>query len=251
MKLSLNKYLAITATIATLASGCAKNTGDPQPMLDNLETKAVVKVFNAAVGTARNYVYVDSKPVTGSLLTYGGQFPSAASTYGFALESGLKSFMIKDTLATSTQPALSFAMNLEGGKAYTVFMYDSVTTPKQLSVPTEIIVPSDETSRVRAAHFSYLKAGVPSPIDIFSKRKNANIFSGLAYTQVSNFISYTPNLVDTLIVRVAGSTTQNLDTLAFTPMRKRSYTLVFNGRYMTNEAGAAASPRVLSVLTNY
>jgi hypothetical protein len=118
-------------------------------------------------------------------------------------------------------------------------------------VTNNIVVPTDSTARVRAAHFSFLKTGPIPAIDIFSIKKNANIFSNIAYGQVTDFISY-PSAGDTLLVRQAGSTTINLDTLtSFNPARQRSYTLVFTGRYMSNGSGGATLPRTLFSYTNY
>ena len=131
-----------------------------------------------------------------------------------------------------------------------MYTYDTVGTIKYKLVPSEVPSESDETIRVRLAHFAFLRSATPPAIDVFSKNKNANIFSNVSFGDVSNFITYTTG-ADSLIVRQAGSTTVNLDTAVFSPTMKRSYTLIFGGRYMTNEAGGAASPRTLTTTINY
>jgi len=96
-----------------------------------------------------------------------------------------------------------------------------------------------------------MKSATPTPIDIFSVKRNANVFTNIAYGTVTPFIPYASALSDTLVVRQTGSTTVNLDTLrGFNPTQKRSYTLVFAGRYMINESGGS-SPRTLTSTTSY
>jgi hypothetical protein len=80
--------------------------------------------------------------------------------------------------------------------------------------------------------------------------------TNLLPTQFTDFMPYASSytsgvpLNDTLIVFENG-TTNRLDTLLnFSPTRKRSYTLIFRGRWRTNEAGGAANPRTLSSFAN-
>jgi hypothetical protein len=252
MKQFINTGALIAALIVVVLLACNKNSGDNTVRTDDFTNNAVVKVYNGSLSTTRNYVYVDGKPVTGAQVAYGAVFPAGASTYGFLVQPGVRAFTIKDTLGTSTQPVLTFAQNFDPGKSYTVFMYDTVTAIKQVTVPTDVTPPAEGTAKVRFGHFAYLKAGVPSPVDVFSVVKNANIFSSVAYTQVTDFIPFTAGISDTLVVRQAGSTTVNLDTLrGFNPSNKRIYTLVFGGRYMTNEAGGATLPRTLTSFVTY
>ena len=69
--------------------------------------KSQIKVINAAVGTNRNYVYVDGTPVSGVTFLDGGAFP--ANNYYADIYTGVHAIMIKDTLATGPQtPSISY-----------------------------------------------------------------------------------------------------------------------------------------------
>jgi len=230
-------------TVAALLYSCVKERGIEVAVESNdFSNKAFVQVFNASVGTVRNYVYVDGKTLTGAVVPYGSSFPSVAST--FTVSSGPHSFLIRDTLASSTQPQVAFAANFDGKSSYTIFLYDTLALVKQITVKNEIVVPSDTTARVRLANFVLSKTAAGS-IDLYSISRKANVFSGVSVTGVTDYIPFASRAVDSLIVRAAG-TQVALDTLTFNPTAKRSYTLIFRGRYLTNEAGGAANPRVLS-----
>ncbi|HEY6504779.1 MAG TPA: hypothetical protein VIZ28_12440 [Chitinophagaceae bacterium] len=216
--------------------------------------KSLVQVYNASINTQRTFFYADGNKLNGAALIYTQTTATNAAHTGsgltFILDPGLHSFLIRDTLLTSVQTPISFSGNLDANKFYTVFTYDTMNASKQKSVLADLVIPTDSTARLRFANFVYWKSGIPPPMDIFSKRLNANIFSNINYTDVTGFIPYASMVSDSLIVRTAG-TMIALDTLAvssFTP--KRSYTLVFRGRYVTNEIGGALFPRTLASYAN-
>jgi hypothetical protein len=255
---SFYKKICFVCLPALIIAGCTKDKVPEGRADENMDfsNHAQVQVYNAAVNTQRNHVFVDGKIVTGASLTYTSAtfsplFPSSAS--GFAVPAGLRNFLIRDTLTAATQPPLVFAENFQSGQFYTIFLYDSLNAVKQKTVWTKIDVPTDTSSRLRFANFVYWRTGTPPPMDVFSKKMNANIFTNVAYTEVTNFIPYGSGFTsgaynDTLLVRPTGSTGAYLDTLAFTPARGRVYTLVFRGRY---ETAGASFPRTLSVFANY
>jgi len=264
MKLINKITLAIIGMVSL--SACVKKMGKEIAMEQlDLDNKALIQVYNASIPSSttdprRNYVYVNSKAVTGSALTYGNVFPAAA---GFAAVPGYSVFLIRDTISTSLQPQISFAENLESGRSYTIFMYDTFTAIKQKTVQTDIVIPSDTTARIRFANFVYSPNQLPA-FDLFSKRQNANLFSNISATEVTNFIPIASRLTDTLIIRVAGSGTDLLNRvisgtppvttfvpvqLILTPTQLRSYTVVFRGGYR-NDLTGSASVRTLSSFTN-
>jgi hypothetical protein len=254
MKKTIAIYSFILIALTVLITACSREIQDSTPRLDDFGNTATVQLYNVAVGNQRNLFYIDGKAVNGATvpLTYTNTvllFP-AAPNVGFAVTAGLRNFYLKDTLATSTQPPLSFAENFLGNKFYTIFVYDTMNAVKQKTVETNIVVPSDNSARVRFANFAYFQTGVPPAVDIFSKTKNANVFTNVALTDVTDFITYTSGVADTLIVRSTG-TAIGLDTANFTFNAKRNYTLVFRGRYAVNESGGATFPRTLSSFINY
>jgi hypothetical protein len=241
--------------IASLLSGacflasCEKEEEREIPEQMNLSSKAIVKVYNATISSTRNNIYIDNIAITGTTGVYGfgAAFPN--TVYGFIVEPGTRTVLIKDTAATTTQPPITFTATFEAGKAYTIFTYDTVNKAKGKMVETPIVIPSDTSIRVRFANFAHIHTG-PSPnVDVFSKRRNMNIFSNVPFTGVTDYIS-APQIIDTLFVTAAGTTTPILDTLVtFNPTQKRNYTLVWRGRYLVNNH--ATLSRTLSTLADY
>ena len=246
-------------TIVLLFLSCKKEVGKEVAKENtDFSNSAIIQVYNASVPSAatdprRNYVYVDGNPITGARIDFGSFFPSSST--GAAITGGFKQFLIKDTLSASTQPPVSFSETFQAGKSYTIFMYDTFTAIKQKTVQTIIQIPADTTSRVRFANFVYHPTAIPG-IDIFSTRRNGFVATNLLPTQVTDFIPYASSLSDTLFVTESGNLSNKLDTLAgFNPTRKRSYTLIFRGRWRTNEVqisatATAPNPRTLAAFPN-
>jgi hypothetical protein len=244
---------------ALFLAGCKKEVGKETAVEQlSFNNTSIFQFFNASIPNAatdprKDYLYVDAKALTGAHVTYGSLFPSSST--GAAVLSGFRAFLIRDTLVATTQPQISFGETFQAGKSYTIFMYDTFTVAKQKTVESNIIIPDDTTARVRIANFIYHPTTVPG-IDIYSVKRGSNIVTNLLPTQVTDFMPYASSftsgfpLNDTLIVFENG-TTNRLDTLVnFSPTRKRSYTLIFRGRWRTNEAGAAPNPRTLSSFAN-
>lgn len=230
-------YGMISLLSAGLIVSCTKSFDEKITPLTDFSDKTLAQVFVATVGASRNYVYVDGKAVTGAAMVSGSVFPSTG--YAFSVTGGVRSFMIRDTLATSTQVPLVFAENMQVGKLYTIFAYDTITTPKQVTVPANIVIPADSTARLRLANFVHNSFDVPG-VDVFSKRRNANIFTNVRRTEVSEFIPYasasqnplyTANSNDTLFIRETGTMNALVTINGFNPTAKRSYTLVYRGSH--------------------
>lgn len=219
--------------------------------------KTLVQVYMAMVNASRNYVYVNNAAVNGASITQGTVFPAIGP--GFAIDGGFKAFLIRDTLTATTQVPLSFANDFQAGKNYTVFVYDTITSPKQKTVQTDIVIPSDNTARLRFGNFVYSPT-TPPAVDIFSKKLNTNIFTNVQVSQVTGFMPYNSDVTDTFYVRSTGtgvnlqnysSTGTPSDIIAvLTPRAKRSYTLVFRGGFRATQV-TAATVRTLSTFINY
>lgn len=262
IKISL-AALAGLIIAATIFSACEKTFDSKFGKNSDLQNASNVQVYMAMVGASRNYVYVDSKPVNGSSMTSGSVFPSTG--LGFSVPGGPVAFSVRDTSSTTTQAALDFAQNFQGGKYYTIFVYDTTTSPRQKTVTTNIVIPSDTTARVRFANFVYNPTAL-SAVDIYSTRLKANIYSNLQITDVSDFLTVPSNTVDTFIVRLTGTgvNLQNyvppvapatvgsfIDVRAIlTPTAKRSYTVAFRGGFRAT-ATTNSTVRTLSVFANY
>jgi len=203
--------------------------------------KAQIKVINAAVGTNRNYVYVDGSPVSGVTFLDGGAFP--ANNYYANVYTGVHAIMVKDTLSTGPQTPVTVTSTFYPRQRYTIFMYDSTKSIKAKLVEDMLVVPADTSvAMVRFANFAYSPTPIPN-LDVYSHLKQARIWTNVSPTTVTDFIRYTANTVaDTLWFRPTG-TNVDLFKLTFTPTTKRSYSLVFRGRYSVT--------RTVSVYTQY
>jgi hypothetical protein len=195
----------------------------------------MVQVFDGTVKSTRNYVYVDGAAISGAGLAAGGVFPATA--FAFKVSSGLKAFLIRDTLAATTQVPLAFAESLMPSASYTIFMYDTISSPKQVTITNNIRVPTDTTCRLRFANFIYSSYAVPN-VDVYSFRRGTvtPVFTNIPTTQVTDFIPYASGITDTLYVYAAGTTTPLLTKALVSSLTpQRSYTSAYNGSY-----GAAA-----------
>jgi hypothetical protein len=236
-------FLIAAVTTGAIITSCEKTFDDKTPGQTDFQNSAIAQVYVATVNASRNYVYMDGIQVTGSLMTSGSLFPSGAS--GFSLNSGLHSLLIRDTATTTTQVPYTFAQNFAGGNRYTIFLYDTITAPKQKTVVTDIVVPSDTSSRIRFANFIYNTSALPA-VDLFSHVLNRNIFANVSVTDVTGFIPY-PSLlpVDTLYVRETGTMNQLFKlTITGGLVPKRSMTFAYRGSFK-------GTTRTLSAFYNY
>lgn len=247
MKLTKTYIVAgLACSIGLGLVSCEKKLGKEVAMEQtDFSNMSFLQVYNGTLNSTRNYVYVDSRPVNGASLAYAATFPATATR--FAIGSGYRNFLIRDTLNASTQPQMSFAENLQPGANYTLFMYDTLTTPKQKIVQNDIVIPDDSTARVRFANFIFTRTAVPN-VDLYSVKRASNVFTNVSITDVTGFIPYASSLADTLYVRETGTTNTLATMNGFNPVRKRSYTLVFRGRYQTT--GTTGVARLLSSFAN-
>ena len=254
----------IIISTSVLAFSCVKDKGKEVALeSNNFTDKSFVQLFNATLGSTRNYMYVDGAPVNGAAIAYGASFPATSTPANFAISSGFRAFLIRDTLATTTQPAMSLAENLQSSTNYTLFTYDTLNAVKNKLVVNNIVVPSDTTARLRFANFAYSPNAIVA-VDIFSKRLNTNIFTNVAITDVTGFIPYDTRRADTLIIRETGTgidlqnrtvtgtpavTTFSPVQIIFSLVRQRSYTVIFRGGYRT-DLTTAATVRGLTLFAN-
>jgi hypothetical protein len=248
--------LAAMIMVCVIGFSCDKHMDTIREETFDLNNKAQVQLVVASPNATRNYLYVDSKQVTGATLGSGSIFPASSTGVSFAVDPGLRSFLLRDTAAAATQMALNFAENLDAGKRYSIFIYDTLNALKQKTVRDEIIIPAgDSSARIRFANFVYNPTALPG-FDIYSARRQANIFTNVQVTEVTPFIDIKAGLPDTLYIRTNGSTTnlQNVGVVPpdirviVTPTPTRSYTLLFRGSYRT--ATTSSLSRTLQLISH-
>ncbi|MET0465674.1 MAG: DUF4397 domain-containing protein [Chitinophagaceae bacterium] len=245
----LNYKSILPAATLLLLAACTKNIVDETPRQSDRGQYASVQLYNAAIGTNRNILYVDGVPVNSIPFVYTSTaFTGSSVTY--AVSPGTRAFLIRDTLTATTQVPLTFNNSLQPNTHYTIFTYDTLTSVQQLTVAAPYQTPPrDTTVRVRFAHLAYQKAGAPGNVDIFSKLRNEKIFSNIAFKAVTDYVPFASRRSDTLIVRPAGVSNVDLAQSVVSFSDQRFYTLVFRGRF--NETAAASYPRVLATFLNY
>jgi hypothetical protein len=236
-----NKIITFSMiAVVLLTTACQKKTRDITPQRDPSRL-VYMQWFNATVNAARNFTYVNGMQINGTSMTYGSVFPGTA--YAFAFNDGYTGIIVKDTLTTATQLPINFTEFLTAGKNYTLFTYDTTTTAKKMLVDNNLEVLTDGTSRIRFANFIYSPLAVPN-VDVFSVKKNANIFTNIPVNTVSGFIPAESGS-DTWHIRQTGTTTI-LAQLTATLMANRSYTAVYRGSHRT----PTTTPKALSVFAN-
>jgi len=245
---SLMNIKSITIALASMImlAACEKEYKSILTEETNLSNTAFVKFHNAIINSNRTYIYSDMVPLNGATIAYGGLFPSLSPSYT-ALAAGTRAIAIRDTLAPSTQYPISFNAPMTAGTFYTIFAYDSLNAPQYKVIQDNIQVFNDTAARVRFANFPFSTTAIPN-VDIFSQKQQANVFTNISTAAVTDFISFSANISDTLYVRPTG-TTNNLTQLnGLVATAKRNYTVIFRGSYRTT-AGAAA--RTLTSFLSY
>lgn len=247
MKYSLNKIVfAATALVSLALTSCEKTFDEKIALKVEQSSTATVQVFVATVNASRNYVYVESKPVTGAALASGGLFP--ASGIGISVPAGLTSMMVRDTSSTTTQTQLAFSQNMQAGMGYTVFVYDTITAVKQKTVETSLIVPSDTSCRIRFANFAYNGNAVTPAIDVVSTGKNEIVATSVPYTGVTEFVAHPTGLSgEGFQIREAGTSNVLATITSVSLVPKRSYTVVYRGSHRNT----TATGRTATLFVNY
>lgn len=230
------------ALIGVVAAGiitasCTKKADSLLTTDSDFTNKSLIRVVVATNNATRNYVYVDGRTLNGSALAAGSIFP-ASGVYAATIDPGVKNFLVRDTLSSTTQLQLSFAENMQPAHNYTVFLYNTTTDPRQKTVETKYVVPTDHSSRLRFANFIYNATDIPN-VDVYSVTKGTNVFTNIPVTGVTDFISYPINTTpDTLYIRQTGTTVNALavPVSSSTFNDKRSYTLLYRGAYSGTKA---------------
>ena len=238
------KHIVLLFSGMAMLAACVKTIEDTSPIDDDMTTKARIQIFNATVGSAaRNLITMDANRVNVPGMAYASFFPASPNT-SFGVPAGLRAFNIIDTLLTTTQPPLTFAENFSAGNFYTIFLYDTLNAIKQKTVLTNIVVPDDTTARLRFANFIYSPNAIPN-VDVFSYRRNANVWTNVPAKEVTEYIPYQSGVVDTFYVRETGTMTQLAKSAVGSFTAKRSYTAIFRGSYR------APASRTVSTFINY
>src|SRR5215213_4191442 len=108
MKKTIYPAIIIMVMALGLLIACTKEIRDTTPLVPNFNQLATVQVYNAALNTTRNIVYIDGGPIMAAPLVYtqttATNLTHTGSGFVYALQPGTKNFMIRDSSSTATQP---------------------------------------------------------------------------------------------------------------------------------------------------
>jgi len=241
------KLFLIIAVIGLLTA-CTKDFDGRTTESVGTENKAFIRIVSGSVGAARNFATLDGALLNGTPLSMGGIFPGASTVTAFAtILPGARTIRVYDSAVVPMQTPVSISAVFDAGKFYTVYTYDTSNAVKALIQNDVFTVPADTTASVKFVNIIYSSTAVPN-VDLFSRRRQANIASNIAPLASSNYIPHISGLTDTLEVRATGTTAPLAIINGFTFNQKRTYNVVFRGRYQST---SGTMSRGITVMATY
>jgi hypothetical protein len=241
------KLFSIIAVIG-LFTACKKDFDGRTAESVGTENKAFIRFVPGSLAAARNFMTVDGVLLNGTPLAMGGIFPGASTVTAFAtITPGSRTLRVFDSAAVPMQTPVSISATFDAGKFYTVYTYDTSNAVKALIQNDVFTIPSDTTANVKFVNIIYSSTTIPN-VDLFSRRKRANIATNIPPLGSSNYIPHLTGLTDTLEVRATGTTTSLAVFNTFLFNQKRTYNVVFRGRYQST---AGTMSRGITIMATY
>ena len=234
--------------MAGLLTACTKNFDGRASESVGTTNKSFIRIMPGSMGAARNFATLDGALLNGTALAMGGLFPGAATVTAFAtITPGARTIRIYDSAAVPAQTPVSISATFEEGKFYSVYTYDTSNAVKAIIKNDVFTIPSDTTASVKFVNMISSTTAVPN-VDLYSRRKRANIATNIAVLNESAYIPHISGLTDTLEVRATGTATAltQFNTVVFNS--KRVYNVVFRGRYQST---SGAMSRGITIMATY
>ncbi len=197
---------------------------------------------------------------------YGGSFPGTAIAFASSANgnnvfdyaaipagpSRVTGAMFRLTGASAADSVVSTTLNFDKWKKYTVIAADTIPNQRFYAFEDVFVTPDTGNYAFRFINMALNIPSVgaaPTAIDVFSRRRQANLVSNIAYrgasafveSRVTNLFNGVATTTDTLEIRAAGTTIPLVQINGFFPVRTRVYTFIARG-VSTNVA-----PRNLNV----
>lgn len=184
---------------------------------------------------------------------YGGAFPGAAMAFaGSANGNNVFDYATVPSGAvriagaifrvagggTAADTVLSTSLSFNKGQKYTVVAADTFPNQRFFAYEDNFATPDTGNYAIRLINLgANVVSGNATAIDLYSRRRQANLVSNIPYRQASAFVeSSVANMfngvlttTDTLEIRPAGSTTTLVQLNGFFPVRTRVYTIITRG----------------------
>lgn len=241
------KLFSIIAVIG-LFTACKKDFDGRATESVGTENKAFIRIVPGSVGALRNFATLDGALLNGTALSMGSVFPGASTVTAFAtILPGARTIRVYDSSLVPAQTPVSISATFDAGKFYTIYTYDTSNAVKALIQNDVFTVPSDTTANVKFVNIIFSSSAVPN-VDLYSRRKRANIASNIAPLAASTYIPHISGLSDTLEVRATGTTTALTTFNGMTFNAKRTYNVVFRGRYQST---SGTMSRGITIMATY
>ncbi|MDP1844135.1 MAG: DUF4397 domain-containing protein [Sediminibacterium sp.] len=197
---------------------------------------------------------------------YGGAFPGTAiavagSTNGnnvfdyAVIPSGtavVTGAMFRLTGGSAADTVLSTSLTFEKSKKYTIVAADTIPNQRFFAFEDVFLQPDTGNYAIRLINLGMnipTVGAAPTAIDVFSRRRQANLVSNIPYkgasayveSRVANLYNGVLTTTDTLEIRATGTTVALAQINGFFPVRTRVYTFVTRG------VSRLASPRNFAV----
>ncbi len=238
----INSYISLLVFGAIFFAACEKEAAKTADYTTT-EANAFMRVVHVAPSFRKVFnapdsfnVYVNDAKINGSFLSYASIFPGTANAY-FAVPAGLQQIKVSVHGFGTNKPDSTLLKNFTKvftqGQYYTLLITDSINSSKdsaQMFLPDLYTKPTPGNFGIRFVHAVWNDTAGMN-VDIYSTRRNANIYSNVKPGTITTFGTqpYNTQLSDTLYVRRAG-TQFNLHTLNSASFgNQRVYTLVYRG----------------------
>jgi hypothetical protein len=209
--------------------------------------------FRTITGQADSlHFFVNGAKINNTRMSFGGVWPAQTPTTYTSVPAGNVNLKVSvggivniDSIAITT-----LKLNLAAGERYSFILTDSLLNAKKDS--TRIFIrdsfPTPLNGRIGLRFINLLTDTAGKNIDLWSARRNANLYANIPYGSISTF-SNQPfiNLNDTLIVRRAGTLQEFARINTITLANQKVYTVFVRGDVLQS---TGAKARTLTWVTN-
>jgi hypothetical protein len=209
--------------------------------------------FRTITGQADSlHFFVNGAKINNTRMSFGGVWPAQTPTTYTSVPAGNVNLKVSvggivniDSIAITT-----LKLNLAAGERYSFMLTDSLLNASKDS--SRIFVrdsfPTPLNGRVGVRFVNLLTDTAGKRIDIWSARRNANLFANVPYGTISSFTNQPfINIADTLIIRRTGTTQEFARINTITLANQKVYTIFVRGDVLLS---TGAKARTLTWVTN-
>jgi len=209
--------------------------------------------FRAITGQADSlHFFVNGAKINNTRMSFGGVWPAQTPTTYTSVPAGNVDLRVSvgGIVNIDSIPITTLKLNLAAGERYSFMLTDSLLNASKDS--SRIFVrdsfPTPLNGRIGLRFINGLTDTAGKRIDLWSARRNANLYANIPYGSISSF-SNQPfiNIADTLIIRRAGTMQEfaRINTITFA--NQKVYTIFLRGDVLLS---TGAKARTLTWVTN-